>query len=240
MKPIIRVALASLSVGLSAPALAEFRTVEVEITNLTHATYFTPLLFAAHGRSFHLFEVATPASDDLQAMAEGGELAGLIDQVESAGGRYVADPAGGLLAPGASASATLDIGRNARHLSVTAMLLPTNDGFVGLDGLPIPYRPGVYTYYLNGYDAGTEANDEHITGGGAPGVPGIPADPGGSAGTGGTGVAGPDVNATVHIHRGTVGDLDPAGGPSDLNAGVHHWLNPVAKLTVTVGKPDRY
>lgn len=240
MKPILSTVLVSLSVGLSTPASAATPTVEVEITNLTHATYFTPLLFASHRRSFHLFEVGAPASDDLQAMAEGGELAGLIDEVEDAGGHYAANPAGGLLAPGATASATLEVGRHARNLSVTAMLLPTNDGFVGLDGLPIPYRPGVYTYYLNGYDAGTEANDELITGGGAPGVPGIPADPGGSAGTGGTGVAGPDVNTTVHIHRGTVGDLDPAGGPSDLDAGIHHWLNPVAKLTVTVGKPRRY
>ena len=53
----------------------------------------------------------------------------------------------------------------------------------GLDGMPIPIRPGVYTVYLNGYDAGTEANDEVITGGGAPGVPGIPGDPGGNSGT---------------------------------------------------------
>jgi hypothetical protein len=141
-----------------------------------------------------------------------------------------------LLAPGASTTATLEIGRHARHLSATAMLLPTNDGFVGLDGLAIPRLPGVYTFYLNGYDAGTEANNELIVGpdGGAPGVLGIPADPGGNAGSGGTGVSGPDHNPKVHIHRGVVGDLDPAAGASDLDAGVHHWLNPVAKVTVTV------
>lgn len=115
------------------------------------------------------------------------------------------------------------------------MLLPTNDGFVGLDGQHIPRQPGVYTYYLHGYDAGTEANDELITGGGAPGVSGIPADPGGNAGTGGSGVAGSDHNAHVHIHRGVVGDMDPAGGSSDLDAGVHRWQDPVAKVTVTVG-----
>jgi len=59
------------------------------------------------------------------------------------------------------------------------MLLRTNDGFVGLDSLRIPRAPGTYSYYLYGYDAGTEANDELITGGGDPNVPGIPAAPAG-------------------------------------------------------------
>ena len=71
-------------------------------------------------------------------------------------------------------------------------------------------------------------------------MPGIPADPGGNAGTGGTGVAGDDQNPNVHIHRGTVGDLDPFGGPSDLDAAIHGWLNPVAKVTVTVPRSKRH
>ena len=41
--------------------------------------------------------------------------------------------------------------------SIVAMMLPTNDGFVGLDALRVPRWRGTYTYYLNGYDAGTEA-----------------------------------------------------------------------------------
>jgi hypothetical protein len=36
------------------------------------------------------------------------------------------------------------------------MLLPTNDGFVGLDSLTLPTNPGTYLYTLNGYDAGTK------------------------------------------------------------------------------------
>jgi len=244
MKSIISAAALSLSLGLSAAVSAgdrwgSDRSVDVVITNLTHATYFTPLLIAAHESDFHLFQVGTPASEHLQAMAEGGSLTGLIEDVTAAGADYVPDPAAGLLAPGASATATLETGKKARNLSLTAMLLPTNDGFVGLDGEPIPKQSGVYTFYLYGYDAGTEANDERITGGGAPGVPGIPADPGGNAGIGGTGVSGTDYNPTVHIHRGVLGDLDPTGGPSDLDAGVHHWLNPVAKVTVTVGGSHR-
>jgi hypothetical protein len=114
------------------------------------------------------------------------------------------------------------------------MLLPTNDGFVGLDSLRIPQLPGTYIYYLKGYDAGTEANDERITGGGAPGVPGIPADAGGYAGTGGTGATDFEVNTRVHIHPSVIGDTDPVGGISDLDSTIHRWQNPVAEVIIEV------
>ncbi|MCU7844814.1 MAG: spondin domain-containing protein [Candidatus Thiodiazotropha sp. (ex Monitilora ramsayi)] len=228
-----------LSGGLLAGGSAFAQDVSVKITNLTNATYFTPLLIAAHDRKTHLFEIGTHASPELQAMAEGGNTGGLIEQVEAAGGTYVDNPAGGLLGPSGSAEAVIDIrGKRTRFLSVTAMLLPTNDGFVGLDALKIPRRSGTYTYYLHGYDAGTEANDEIITGGGMPNVPGIPADPGGNAGVGGIESVGADHNPTVHIHRGVIGDDDPAGGPSDLDARVHTWQGPVAKLEIRVPRRD--
>ena len=114
------------------------------------------------------------------------------------------------------------------------MLLPTNDGFVGLDALKVPRWRGTYTYYVKGYDAGTEANDEIINGGGAPDTPGIPADPGGNSGSGATGAAGDDHNTTVHIHRSTLGDTDLSGGISDLDSRVHRWLNPVARVVIKV------
>jgi hypothetical protein len=114
------------------------------------------------------------------------------------------------------------------------MLVPTNDGFVGLNAMHIPAAAGTYRYSLNAYDAGTEANDEIVNGGGAPGVPGIPVDPGGANGTGATGVTGTEANTNVHIHRGVLGDTDPNGGISDLDSRVHRWLNPVAELVITV------
>lgn len=216
----------------SAPVLAE--NVTVEVTNLTHAIYFTPLLVAAHSAETRMFQVGTSASTSLQAMAEGGDIAALTTDLQAVGANVIANPAGGLLAPGASAIAAFDANRRNRRLSVVAMLLPTNDGFVGLDSISIPHRPGIYTYYLNGYDAGTEANDEIINGGGAVGVPGIPADPGGNAGAGATGVSTTEHNHSVHVHRGIVGDTDPVGGMSDLDNRVHTWNNPVAKVVVTV------
>jgi hypothetical protein len=230
---------ASVALLISTNSMADERKISVEITNLTNATYFTPLLVATHNRKTHLFEVSTPASGNLQAMAEGGNIDGLIGELEAAGGHYIANPAAGLLAPGASAEAIIEGNRKRnRYLSIVGMLLPTNDGFVGLDSLKIPNRKGTYTYYLQGYDAGTEANDEIITGGGAPNTPGIPADPGANAGSGGIASVGEDHNQTVHIHRGVIGDHDPLGGRSDLDAHVHTWQGPVARLVLRINKGD--
>ncbi len=208
----------------------------VTVKNLTNGIYFTPLLITAHDGGTRLFETGTPASPELQAMAEGGDISGLAERVGGPDRDTAVDPAGGLLAPGAMVSNVYFNTHRTRHrfLSLVAMLLPTNDGFVGLDSLRIPKSPGTYRYFLLGYDAGTEANDEQITGGGAPGTPGIPADPGGNAGTAGAGVADRDANPTVHIHRGTLGDMNPEGGSSDLDSTVHRWLNPVAELIIDV------
>ncbi len=95
-------------------------------------------------------------------------------------------------------------------------------------------QPGTYTFDVAAYDAGTEANDEILNGGGMPGTPGMPADPGGLSGTGATGAAGPDANPSVHIHRGSLGDTDAIAGSSDLDSRVHRWLNPIVRVTITV------
>ena len=207
----------------------------VTVTNLTQGLYFTPVLITAHGAGHDLFEVGHAASANLQAMAEGGDISGLVGDADAAGATSATDPAGGPLAPGASTSADLDTGATGNdHLSVVAMLLPTNDAFFGLDAAALPTAPGSHVYYVNAYDAGTEANDELITGGGAPGVPGIPADPSGLGGSGGTGVTDLELVDVVHVHRGVLGDTDPNGGPSDADATAHRWLNPVARVVVTV------
>ena len=224
---------AGMVLTLGQAVAAEFT---VTVKNLTNGIYFTPLLITAHDGDTRLFETGSPASEALQAMAEGGDISKLLAKVGGEDRDTVANPAGGLLTPGGIVS---DIYFNTdrthnRYLSLVAMLLPTNDGFVGLDSLLLPRIPGTYRYYLVGYDAGTEANDERITGGGAPGVPGIPGAPGDDAGTGGTGVSVVDANSTVHIHRGVIGDTDPEGGISDLDSTIHRWLNPVAEIVIEV------
>ncbi len=225
-----------LTAGCMNISAATAQELSIEITNLTNAVYFTPLLVSAHNADTRLFQPGAAASASLQAMAEGGDISGLEAELSAVGANNVADPNGGLLAPGTTTSTSLSTGKHNTRLSIVAMLLPTNDGFAGLGAIEIPKKRGTYTYYVNGYDAGTEANDEIINGGGAPGVPGIPADPGGNGGSGASGVTLTEHNTTIHVHRGTLGDMDPVGGISDLDNSVHHWLNPVAKVVVTINR----
>ncbi len=234
MQPLIRTLIAAGTLTLAAsPVMAQ--DLDITITNLTHDTYFTPLLISAHSGGHHLFQPGTAASSHLQAMAEGGDISGLAADMTAVSADNQENPAGGLLAPGGSTSFAMVTASGNDHLSITAMLLPTNDGFVGLDALSIPTSAGTYHYTLNGYDAGTEANNELIvSGGGTPGILGIPADPTGHGGTGGTGVTSTEANTTVHIHRGVLGDTNASGGVSDLDSRTHRWLNPVAELVITV------
>ena len=152
---------------LMASQLTTAQVVDVEVTNLTQGMYFTPLLVSAHSSSTHLFEAGQTATPELQAMAEGGDIAGLVSATAATGAVNSENPASGLLAPSSAAQVSdLDTLTNTQ-LSVVAMLLPTNDAFVGLNSWDIPQQAGTYTIYLNAYDAGTEANDEVVNGGGA-------------------------------------------------------------------------
>ena len=74
----------------------------VMVKNLTNGIYFTPLLITAHDGDTHLFETGSPASEALQAMAEGGNVDGLIDMVGGvdADTAVYFDPVGDFLPPG--------------------------------------------------------------------------------------------------------------------------------------------
>lgn len=224
----------ALSIHFSQVSVVQAEIVDVEITNLTHAMHFTPLLVTAHSSDMSIFTPGQAAGSELQAMAEGGDISSLENILSGTSARTSSNPAAGLLAPTSTAMVTdLDTSDNT-HLSIVAMILPTNDGFVGLDSWEIPSTPDTYTIYLNAYDAGTEANDEIVNGGGAPGAAGIPAIPGVEVTTTASGVTNSELNTLIHIHRGNIGDIDSSGGASDLDSRIHRWLNPVAKVVVTV------
>ena len=198
---------------------------DVKITNNTNGIYFTPLLVSAHPSTAAMFMVGNAASANLQAMAEGGDTAGLETDFSTVNADVITNPAGGLLFPGASTTTTLSTASANTNLSIAGMMLPTNDGFVALNNWSVPTAPGTYTININAYDAGTEANSEL----GAD----IPQPPVYTLGTGGTGVSS-TIEGYVHIHRGNIGDSDASGGASDLDVSSQRWLNPVATVTVTV------
>ena len=214
-------------------SMAFSQNIDVQVTNLTHGMHFTPLFISSHTSASNLFEVGQTASAALKPMAEGGSIADLIT-TSPAGSVNSENPVGGFLAPASTSPVvTLDTGANDK-LSIVAMLLPTNDGFVGLDSWTIPTEAGSYTVFLNAYDAGTEVNDELLntaTGGAEDGIPGAP---GMNAGANGTGVTTTESNTMVHIHRGNLGDTDLTAGVSDVDSRIHRWLNPVAKVVITV------
>ncbi|MGF1774273.1 spondin domain-containing protein [Vibrio wakamikoensis] len=213
---------ASLLLGAGSVNAAEL---EITITNATKGIYFTPLIVAAHNSDLVMFRTGQAASAELEAMAEGGDISALASVIGNAGGVVVENPATGILNPGVATTFSMDSG-SFGYLSLSAMLLPTNDGFVGLDSWKIPTEPGTYKATLRGYDAGTEANDELA--GSMPNPPFL------TFGAGGSGVETTVTNTTVHVHPGNLGDSDPAGGISDLDNTSHRWLNPVATITVVV------
>lgn len=233
-KSLLNLALSAGIYSAMSTSSALAQELSIELTNLTHGSHFTPLLVSAHVADQHIFEISTAATASLQAMAEGGDISGLVTDLSALNADNIENPAAGLMAPGQTVSFDMVTQDDNSYLSVVAMILPSNDGFVGLDALNIPESEGRYTYYLNAYDAGTEANDEIINGAGAPGVPGVPADPLGQGGSNATGVTNVENNTQVHIHRGVIGDTDVNGGNSDLDSRVHRWLNPVARLVITV------
>lgn len=190
-------------------------TYHVTITNLTNAISFTPILVSSQRRAVEIFELGAPASDEMTAIAEGGDTSGLTAVLEADPHVVDVQNSGGLLLPGNSVTVIVSAARGARHISLASMMLPTNDGFIALDSVKAPKR-GSRTYYSPGYDGGTEPNDEwcmHIPGptcGGAGPSPG----------------ENPEDEGYVHIHRGI-------HGVGDLNASVYDWRNPVAKITIT-------
>lgn len=234
----------TLAATLAAAAGAHAAELEITLTNATQGVYFTPVFAAAHNDTVSIFQTGRAASEALQAMAEGGDISGLVTAATNAsanvsdGGNTAAPGASnGPVGPGASVTFNISSEDSNGYLSLAAMLLPSNDGFVGLNNWKIPTAAGTYHVNLNAYDAGTEANDEL-----AASIPNAPfvssfGNPGGTGvvTSGGTGVtASGDENGVVHIHRGNLGDLDNTAGASDINSSLHRWLNPVARLTVVV------
>ena len=194
----------------------------VTITNLTNRINFTPVLVASHRRPVSIFEAGTPASDDLAAIAEGGDIGPLTTTLNHNADVVDVQNSGGLLGPGESVTVVVRGSHGARYISVASMMLPTNDGFIGLNSAFVWKRSGM-TFHSPGYDAGSEANDELCANIPGPTCGGAGPSPGVSDGDEGF----------VHIHRG-MHDI------GDLSSAVYDWRNPVARISVSRvrGKKD--
>ena len=189
-------------------------TYNVTVTNLTVGESFTPFLVASHRDADDLlFSAGGAPSDALAALAEGGDT-GPMQAILDADARVNATTtSAGLLDPGQSVTIPITVRPGRDHISLAAMLIPTNDGFVSLQNASVPSGRHAKTLYAPAYDAGSEPNDELCVS-----IPGpVCGGAGGSPGVGGEGF--------VHVHPGIhgIGDLIPAE---------RDWRNPVAKIVI--------
>ncbi len=146
---------------------------QITVENLSN-NVLTPVPFITHSSGFDLFDENSAASPAVEALAEGGDISGVIALADAAKiSNEVLDFAvaanGGPITPGQTASVTVNADASHGWLSFMSMLAISNDAFIGGttdDGAIKLFDSGspVYgTYYLSPaqvWDAGTEANDE--------------------------------------------------------------------------------
>ncbi len=201
---------------------------EVTFTNLTAGQPLTPPLVATHRRPVSLFDVGARASFGVKEIAENGNLGPMLERLDREPQVddvvvAVSDPVPPLT-PGESVTITLKSQRGAKFLSFVSMLICTNDGFTGIDGVRLPRDLGeTLVIESDGYDAGTEMNTEDF----ADIVPPCPALTGVPSTDPGTGTSDPNLaeGGVIHHHEGIQGinDLDPA---------IHGWTDPVARISI--------
>ena len=75
---------------------------EVTVTNLTKGIAFTPLLAATHKPEMQLFTLGEPSSENIANVAEGGDISGLKDELDSSSSVANTTSTDGLLTHGQS------------------------------------------------------------------------------------------------------------------------------------------
>jgi len=213
-----------LEANVAPAAGAATRTYDVTITNLTTGQPFSPGVLATHTKQAAFFHVGDPASEGLRLIAENGDETTAVAELTGRAGVFqVVDVnaptgrVGGSLPT--SRTFRIEAAANANRISLAVMLICTNDGFTGLDGVALPGGFKPLTYYTAGYDAGTEANDELSTSivDACFAIGPTTRPPDGNART-------PTIGVIEH-HPGIqgIGDLDPT---------LHGWRDPVARITI--------
>ena len=104
-------------------------------TSADGGTFLTPFWFAVDDGSFDLYDRGVAASAGLEALAEDGNFAPINAEVAALDADAITGAvfgAGGPLATGETASAQISVdGAATGYISLAAMLLPSNDAFVG-------------------------------------------------------------------------------------------------------------
>jgi hypothetical protein len=149
----------------------ELRSFEVMVTNLTpsdsmeHGQPFSPSLLVTHNSSAKpLFKIGQRASFGLQRLAEEGNSGPTLSAeiVPMLGKSYGHATTQISILPGQSRSTYITTSAQFPLLSGFWMLVRTNDGFTGLDSINLwnLKEKEKIALEIDGYDAGTERNNE--------------------------------------------------------------------------------
>ena len=186
------------------------RTMKVSITNISNTVLTPPIVALCKKRMSPIARLGEPASDALEALAEGGATSGLAGVF--ADNNCNSTAATTPVLPGETL--TLEVtGRKKDYLHMAAMILPTNDGFVFTSGKKVKQIIRRGALRLKSFDAGTEFNDELCAN-----IPGPQC--------GGEGFnAAREANDFVKPHPGI-------RGFADVSAQTYNWGNPVALIKV--------
>jgi hypothetical protein len=213
------VALATPSVGQDAADTAGARY-EVIITNATRGQTFTPVFVATHRPGVRLFQIGSPANSELATVAEEGDLGPLITRAQSSPDIFdiatTGAPPAGFVRPGESKTVIVRTRGVFDHLTIVAMLIPTNDAFVALNDVAGPNGQRVLEITAPAYDAGSERNDELCAS-----IPGPFFAECGGPGGGGQPTGGEE--GYVHVHAGI-------HGIGDLVASERDWPSTTASI----------
>ena len=196
---------------------------EITLTSLTTGPpggqIFSPPIFATHTSAANLGMVGQPANPALVTLAETGAVSGLLALAGAVGANTaVAD---GLVHPGQSVTVRLTGNAMNNALTVAAMLVSTNDGFI-LGSTPLYDEDGMpvsTTLDLIAFDAGSEENTEL-----ASDIPGPTAAL--EENPGATNARAPTEDGVIMPHPGVQ-------GIGDLPKAFLGWTEPVATLTIT-------
>lgn len=203
-------------VGDAASAMGNMRMYEITVTNLTRGQVISPPFVVTHDTSMTpLWRSGEAASAGVAAIAEDADTSVLATALDGAPGVFATMAGAGPIPPGMNDTITVELRGKRTTLSVLAMLVQTNDAFVGGQSLELPRRRGTSTVLrVPAYDAGSEGNNED-----GDFIPGPPFGNGMVRSTG-------DAEGFVHIHSGVHGiaDLDPA---------TYDWRNPAAEIRIT-------
>jgi cytoskeletal protein RodZ len=176
--------------------------------------------FSTHFKGDSLAPVGQPAVPALVALAENGDVSGLLEFVTSIGANTaVADK---VVVPGGSVTVRLRGNVLNASLTVASMLVSTNDGFIAASSVPLFDKTGMpvsTTLELMAYDAGSEENTELASD--IPGPLGLDAE------------ADPeDSNARVPTEGGVIMPHPGIQGVGDVSE-AFAWTEPTATLTIT-------